>query len=65
MPGGGFANLKVDRLISLIRPENVPSCRVAERNGMMIWKEVEWRGMRHFVYAVERIEAKLQIELSS
>jgi len=27
----GFANLKVDRLISLIRPENVPSRRVAER----------------------------------
>lgn len=50
----GFANLKVDRLISLIRPENVPSCRVAERNGMAIWKEVDWRGLRHFVYAVEK-----------
>ena len=50
----GFANLKVDRLISLIRPENVPSCRVAERNGMTIWKKVEWRGLRHYVYAVER-----------
>jgi RimJ/RimL family protein N-acetyltransferase len=50
----GFANLKVDRLISLIRPENVPSCQVAERNGMTIWKEVEWRGVRTYVYAVER-----------
>jgi ribosomal-protein-alanine N-acetyltransferase len=50
----GFANLEVDRLISLVRPENVPSCRVAERNGMTIWKEVEWRGMRTYVYAVER-----------
>ena len=49
-----FANLKVDRVISLIRPENVPSRRVAERNGMTPWKEVEWRGLRHCVYAIER-----------
>ena len=39
---------------SLIRPENLPSCRVAERNGMTIWKEVQWRGLQHHVYAVER-----------
>jgi [ribosomal protein S5]-alanine N-acetyltransferase len=50
----GFANLKVDRIISLIRPENVPSIRVAERNGMTIWKEIEWRGLRHYVYAISR-----------
>ena len=50
----GFANLKVDRLISLIRPENVPSRRVAERNRMTIWKEVDWRGLRHYVYAVKK-----------
>ena len=48
----GFANLAADRLISLIRPENVPSQRVAERNGMTIWKEVDWRGLRHYVYSV-------------
>jgi RimJ/RimL family protein N-acetyltransferase len=52
-----FANLEVDRLISLIRPENVPSCRVAERNGMTIWKEVNWRGLPHYVYAVNRDRA--------
>jgi RimJ/RimL family protein N-acetyltransferase len=50
----GFAHLPAERLISLIRPENVPSCRVAERNGMTIWKEVQWRGLRHYVYSVER-----------
>jgi len=49
-----FANLKVDRVISLIRPENIPSRRVAERNGMTVWKEVEWRGLLHCVYAIER-----------
>jgi len=51
-----FAHLPVDRVISLIRPENAPSRRVAERNGMTVWKEVEWRGLRHCVYAVQRPE---------
>ena len=41
----GFANLSADRIISLIRPENLPSRRVAERNGMTLWKEIEWRGL--------------------
>lgn len=50
----GFQRLKTDRLISLIRPENLPSRRVAERNGMKVWKEIEWRGLPHYVYAVER-----------
>jgi [ribosomal protein S5]-alanine N-acetyltransferase len=50
----GFAHLNADRLISLVRPENLASGRVAERNGMTIWKEVEWHGLRHYVYSVER-----------
>ena len=49
-----FAHVKAERLISLIRPENVPSRRVAERNGMAIWKEVDWRGLRHCLYSVEK-----------
>ena len=49
-----FARLKADRLISLIRPENLPSRRVAERNGMTVWKEVNWRGLPHYVYSIER-----------
>jgi ribosomal-protein-alanine N-acetyltransferase len=50
----GFAALKADRLISLIRPENVPSQRVAERTGMTIWKEIDWRGLPHRVYSIQR-----------
>jgi RimJ/RimL family protein N-acetyltransferase len=50
----GFAKLPVERLISLIRPENLPSRRVAEKNGMKMWKEVIWHGLRHYVYATER-----------
>jgi RimJ/RimL family protein N-acetyltransferase len=53
----GFVRLRVARLISLIRPENLPSRRVAEKSGMTLWKEVVWRGLPHLVYAVRREEA--------
>jgi ribosomal-protein-alanine N-acetyltransferase len=49
-----FAHLKTEHLISLIRPENLPSRRVAERNGMALWKEVNWRGLLHCVYSIEK-----------
>lgn len=49
-----FAHLKTERLISLIRPENLSSRRVAERVGMTVWKEVDWRGLVHCVYSMER-----------
>ena len=48
----GFTRLQVGRLISLIRPENFPSRRVAEKNGMTLWKTVLWRGLPHCVYAI-------------
>jgi len=50
----GFAKLRVDRLISLIRPENLASRRVAEKNGMTIWKEVTKVDLLHYVYAIKR-----------
>jgi [ribosomal protein S5]-alanine N-acetyltransferase len=53
----GFANLQIDRMISLIRPENLPSRRVAERNVMTVWKEIDWRGLRHCVYSTTREES--------
>ena len=52
----GFAKLNVERLISLIRSENVPSRRVAEKIGMKIWKEVVWREFAHVIYAIHRAE---------
>jgi [ribosomal protein S5]-alanine N-acetyltransferase len=55
----GFANLEVDRLISLIRPENLASRRVAEKNGMTIWKEVTRANLLHYVYAIRRNQAEL------
>lgn len=50
----GFAQLKAPCLISLIRPENIASRRVAEKNGMIILKEVIWANLPHVVYAIER-----------
>jgi RimJ/RimL family protein N-acetyltransferase len=50
----GFARFPVDRLISLIRPENLPSRRVAEKTGLSLWKEVMWRDLPHCVYVIRR-----------
>ena len=52
----GFHQLKVDRLISLIRPENLPSRRVAEKMGMTVWKEVMWREVPHSVFRIRKSE---------
>ena len=47
--------LGMDHVISLIRPENVPSRRVAEKIGMTVWKETSHGslGWRHLVYRVD------------
>lgn len=50
----GFARLPVDRLISIIRPENLPSVRVAEKNGLSPWKEVVRVGLVHMVYSIRK-----------
>ena len=52
----GFAKLHAEFLISLVRPENLPSGRVAERNGMRVWKETMHAGLPHLVYRVRRSE---------
>lgn len=49
-----FTRLNRQRIISMIRPENLPSRRVAERNGLRIEKEVFWRGYQHYVYTIQR-----------
>ena len=48
------ANTPAEYVISLIRPGNIPSQRVAERNGMTIWKTIVWRGLEHRVYRIDR-----------
>ena len=50
-----FANLEVDHLIALVRPENRPSGRVAEKIGMHVDREVDYKGLRHLVYRIDRV----------
>lgn len=49
-----FATLAVDHVISLIRPENLPSRRVAEKNGLTVNRTVFWRGYDHCVYRLAK-----------
>jgi [ribosomal protein S5]-alanine N-acetyltransferase len=51
-----FADLKLARVISLIHLENIPSRRVAEKNGMKVEKEITFRGFPTLVYAISREE---------
>jgi [ribosomal protein S5]-alanine N-acetyltransferase len=52
--GLAFHAFGAERVISLIRPENVPSRRVAERNGMKPERQVMHYGLPHLVYAMRR-----------
>jgi [ribosomal protein S5]-alanine N-acetyltransferase len=51
----GFARPPVERLISIIRPENLASRQVAEKIGMAVWKNIIYAGLPHLVYVI-RVE---------
>lgn len=50
----GFAHLPVERLVSIIRTGNLASRRVAEKNGLTIWKEVTRVNLPYLVYSIRR-----------
>lgn len=49
-----FGKLGTERIIALIRPENISSCRVAEKNQMRCERMIFWRGYDHCVYVKNR-----------
>jgi RimJ/RimL family protein N-acetyltransferase len=49
-----FEVLRVPRVIALVRPENTPSARVAQRLGMHAARRVEHAGLEHDLFVVER-----------
>ena len=49
-----FRDLKLPRMISLIHPDNLPSRRVAEKNGMKIEKKTVFRGSPTLAFAISR-----------
>jgi RimJ/RimL family protein N-acetyltransferase len=50
----GFAIKGFKRIISLIRPENIPSIKVALRNGLHFEKNVVRWDLLHGVYVIEK-----------
>ena len=46
-----FSSLGAERIIALVRPENLSSCRVAEKNGMRCERVIFWRGYDHCIYS--------------
>jgi [ribosomal protein S5]-alanine N-acetyltransferase len=51
-----FSSLGTKRMIALIRPENLGSCRVAEKNGMSCERVIFWRGYDHRVYVIHKAD---------
>jgi len=49
-----FHGLSAKRVISMIRPENLRSIRVAEKNSMIREKVVLWRNYDHCIYAKKK-----------
>lgn len=50
----GMTTFGYRRFVSLIHPQNTASRRVAEKTGMTLEREVEWKDKPVCVYAVER-----------
>lgn len=49
-----FSSLDTERVIALVRPENLSSCRVAEKIGMRCERVIFWRGYEHCIYLKNR-----------
>ncbi len=52
--GRAFGALGLERIVSMIRPENVPSRRVAEKLGMTVHGTAFWNDAPHLRYVLER-----------
>jgi RimJ/RimL family protein N-acetyltransferase len=51
-----FRDLKLPRVISLIHPENIPSRRVAEKIGMILEKQITFRGFPTNVFSLSHAQ---------
>jgi [ribosomal protein S5]-alanine N-acetyltransferase len=54
--GHGFHDLKLERVISLIHPDNQASRRIAEKNGMILERETTFKGFPTFVFTITRTQ---------
>jgi RimJ/RimL family protein N-acetyltransferase len=51
-----FDTLRLERVISLIRPENLPSQGVARKLGMTPGETVQFHGLEHLVFSVRKAD---------
>ena len=51
-----FSDLDAKRVIALIRPENIPSQKVAEKLGMKHSGEVVYAGYRHLIFEIVKVK---------
>jgi RimJ/RimL family protein N-acetyltransferase len=49
-----LVTLGLHRIVSMIRPENAPSRRVADKLGMRLERTATWNGAAHLVYVAGR-----------
>jgi [ribosomal protein S5]-alanine N-acetyltransferase len=49
-----FSRLRAPRVVSMIRPENLNSRRVAEKNGLKCDRLIFWHGYEHCIYAMTK-----------
>lgn len=54
-----FQNLEKDHVISLIRPQNLPSIKVAERLGMKPFRRTIFHHLEHIVFRVNRDQSPI------
>ena len=52
----GFEELGLERTISIIRPANAASRRVAEKAGLTLRGETRWKGSDVVWYAIDRTD---------
>jgi RimJ/RimL family protein N-acetyltransferase len=52
----GFRTYPVSHIISIIDPKNTPSIRVAQRNGMTLWKDAMFKGFMDHIFRITREE---------
>ena len=58
----GFEQLGLERIISIIRPTNLPSRRVAEKAKLSLRGETRWRGVDVVWYAIDRPDRELEAD---
>ena len=49
-----FSDLGVNLVVSMIRPENIASRRVAEKNGLVMSRIIFWRNYDHCIYEARK-----------